>query len=375
MNYEERIKKLDSLNKFINGEHQDDILLMLDKEYREEKWSIICAVMHWFRVVQTHLDSEHLLEKNSKDYNWGKVYLFICSVDVIVKGITDINKIIEDNDNCKLFSGENDIFNSDTKDDWNYFQNIRAIFGAHPTDLKYNADYIVATYPTPYSSKTDSIFGEQKDWDYYTLLWSKEKSHKFKQEKFGFKFEDINRYLDKYLNYLDVIYQIIIDKINDYKKRTSNKEIVKKENHIEQLNILIKEDKNRLNGRYGYIIKEVKTLIETKIVDESNKKNYEKYKTKLIEKIPYIYEALQHPDKIKNIDEVENILYCETVDFTNMSSYYYSKLFEYWNNEDMEEVLLEYFKDRIDPFNNNISNIKELFCLVKAFNYYKNFRI
>ena len=56
--------------------------------------------------------------------------------------------------------------------------------------------------------------------------------------------------------------------------------------------------------------------------------------------------------------------------FTDMSSYYYSKLYEYWNNEDMEEILLEHFKNRIFPFNKNITSIKKLYCLVKGYNYY-----
>ena len=38
INYEERINKLNSLEKFKNEENQDDILLMLDKRYGEDKW-------------------------------------------------------------------------------------------------------------------------------------------------------------------------------------------------------------------------------------------------------------------------------------------------------------------------------------------------
>mgnify|MGYP001851871528 CR=1 FL=1 len=45
LKYEDRIKKLNSLEKFINGQNQDDILLILDKRYGEDKWSIICSVM------------------------------------------------------------------------------------------------------------------------------------------------------------------------------------------------------------------------------------------------------------------------------------------------------------------------------------------
>ena len=169
MNYKERVDKLNSLNNFINGEYQEDILLMLDKTYGEDKWSIICAVMHWFRVVESHLDSKKLLITDTDDYNWGEVYLYIAAVDIVTKGINDINKIVT-NKNRRIFKGENNIFNDECKDDYEYFQNIRAIFGAHPTDLNGNRDYIVATYPTPYNSKLDILRGEAKGWDYYTLL-------------------------------------------------------------------------------------------------------------------------------------------------------------------------------------------------------------
>lgn len=371
MKYEERIEKLNSLSEFINGENQDDILLMLDKRYGEDKWNIICAVMHWFRVVESHLNSENLLNSESEDYNWGEVYLFISAVDIVVKGINDINKIVKNNNKSRLFFGENDIFEDEEKDDWNYFQNIRAIFGAHPTELKDNKEYIVATYPTPYNSRIDILQGKTKGWDYYTLLWSKEKSQDFRQESFGFKFDDVNRYLDKSISYLDVIYKEIINMIYEYKKETSQKDITKKKNPIEQLNILEKEDKERLNSRYKYIINNIKVLIETQITDKSNKKQYQKYKDKLIENISVLYNAIQYPERNNNINEIENIINCGTEYFTNLSSYYYSKLYEYWNNEDMEDLLIEHFKDRIKPFNNNISNIKELYCLVKAYNYYR----
>lgn len=160
MNHVERLKKLKSLDSFINGKYQDDIILVLNKNYPDDKWSIICAVMHWFDVVNIYLDSEHLLDEKTADYNWGKVYLYITAVDIITKGINDLNKIVTNSDK-RLFKGENNIFNDPIKDDNAYFQNIRAIFGAHPTDLNGNYDYIVATYPTPYN-KTIDVLKKQK---------------------------------------------------------------------------------------------------------------------------------------------------------------------------------------------------------------------
>ena len=101
------------------------------------------------------------------------------SVDIVVEGINDINKIAKNNDKTRLFYGDNEIFMDKEKDDWEYFKNIRAIFGAHLTKLKDNNEYIVSTYPTPCNNQVDISEKTTKRWDYYTLLWSKEKSHNF----------------------------------------------------------------------------------------------------------------------------------------------------------------------------------------------------
>lgn len=240
----------------------------------------------------------------------------------------------------------------------------------HPTDLNGNKEYIVATFPTPYNSEIDRLEGKTKGWDYYTLLWSKEKSDYLNQESFGFKFTDVDRFLDKYLKYLDIIYENILKMINEYKEELSQEKIAIEENPIKQLDILEKEDANRLNGRYKYIINTIRTLIATPISDQYNENKYLLYKKVLINQINTLHNAIQNPNKINSVEHIENIIYSRTKKFDNMSSYYYSKLFEYWNNIDMEELLIEYFKDKIPPFNNRIYNIQELFCLVKAYNYY-----
>lgn len=110
-------------------------------------------------------------------------------------------------------------------------------------------------------------------------------------------------------------------------------------------------------------------LLTTEITDKDNLKIYESYRKELINQIDTLYNALQYPQKIKNIDDVETVLDCGVEYFTPQSSYYYTKLYEYWNNEDMESLLIKHFKDRIKPFNNNINTIKELYCLVKAYNF------
>lgn len=41
----------------------------------------------------------------------------------------------------------------------------------------------------------------------------------------------------------------------------------------------------------------------------------------------------------------------------------------------MEITLINHFRDQIKPFNDNISNIRELYCLVKAYNYFKSIEV
>ncbi len=86
--------------------------------------------------------------------------------------------------------------------------------------------------------------------------------------------------------------------INAYKKELSKMKIQKIGKPIKQLNVLIKEDEKRLNGRYNVAIKDVKMLLNTKITDKQNRKLYEKFKDVLINQIPYLYNALQNPEKV-----------------------------------------------------------------------------
>lgn len=371
MIYEEKIKRLNSLNRFINGSNQDDILLMLDKKFKDNKWSTICSVMHWFNVVKIYLDCNNILKKDTEDYNWGNVYLYLCSVDIVTKGINDLYKIVTNN-NIHIFKGEKDIFNDINNDDNEYFQNIRAVFGAHPTNLDGNGEYIVASYPTPYNSRINLLKNEIKNWDYYTLLWSKKKSNSLDQIQFGFSFADVDKYLDKHIMYLEVFYEEIINMINEYKKTISLKKINIIDDINKQMDLLLIEDKKRFNEKYKYDLEKMKLLINIKIGDKQNEKVYSEFRNLLISLVSKVYEVIQNPVNHDNMDFLNNIIDCAIQEYDSHTSYYYSKLLEYNNNYDMEILLIDYFKDKIKPFNENIISIEELFCIVVANNYYQH---
>ena len=174
---------------------------------------------------------------------------------------------------------------------------------------------------------------------------------------------------------LSVLFLLFITFGNVYSKNKEMEQLFSRLDSVltnSEKYVLEKEDKNRFNSRYKYIIDILKVLVAEKISDNNNEKEYERYKQKNIENVYLLYDIIQNPENEKQISKIEEVIFSRTEDFTDMSSYYYTKLYEFWNNEDMEEILLEHFKNRINPFNKNITNIRELYCLVKAYNYYKN---
>ena len=54
--------------------------------------------------------------------------------------------------------------------------------------------------------------------------------------------------------------------------------------------------------------------MEFRTTNKSNEKEYQKYRNKLIEKILYLYNAIQNPEKNDNINEIESILSVKNYD-------------------------------------------------------------
>lgn len=362
MNFVERKKCIKSFEEFINGKEQDDILLMLDKEYKQDKWSIVCSAMHWFNIVIPYLDSSKLLKDESQDFGWGEVYLYISAVDIVTKGINELYKFINNTDK-HIFDGEKDVFGVN-EDDNHHFQNIRAIFGAHSTSLKNNGEYIVSTFPTPYDKRIGALRGKPENWDYYTLLWSKNKSDSLIQKPFGFCFEKVDAYLDKYLLYLEEFYSIVLGKIAEYKKKMTEKKINIIEDSAKQINLLMIKDRERFNGKYNYQLETLYVLMTTTITDGENNKIYSDFRTAIKDTIPRLFDIIQKSKTDDNLDFVNDLIDCKSS--TKYEMYYYSKLMEYESNDNLKDLLLNYFSDKIAPFNSNVESLQELFCLVKA---------
>ena len=95
------------------------------------QWNIICSCMDWIRVAIDHLNSKR---PSHTDFDF---FSEIAAIDVLQQSVNQLIKIIrEQNSNHPLLKGQTGIFADPFGDDDDYFKHLRAIFGAHPVNLK-----------------------------------------------------------------------------------------------------------------------------------------------------------------------------------------------------------------------------------------------
>ena len=97
-------------------------------------FSAICSAMDWIEVAVDYIN-ELTLSKDRSNIMSMKVFSFIMAVDMIYSGITTMHRVILNTSAKETpFDECHDIFNL-KKSDNKHFKELRAAFGAHPTDL------------------------------------------------------------------------------------------------------------------------------------------------------------------------------------------------------------------------------------------------
>ena len=125
-NFRNRVNYATVLDKYVNVNGKDH-------------WSIICSAMDWITVAVGGIDCD----KNNFRPTGGldnsrKMVLLISSIDILLESIAQLHRVCID-ENTMPFENDNRIFLNKlipVKDDNDYFKEIRAIFSAHPVNLK-----------------------------------------------------------------------------------------------------------------------------------------------------------------------------------------------------------------------------------------------
>lgn len=236
-------------------------------------WSAICASMDWITVALDYINNHEFSESGINDMSM-QVFTYISAVDIIWESIKQLHRVIIDKDTTP-FKGNSEIFfaNSLSKDDNEYFKHIRAIFGAHPVDVRDKNDRWFASWPTT------GIF---PNYDFAVILYNS--LSEIEHVVFGFRFSDINEFLGKRYQYLDYLGSRLEDNFKDYCAGKRKFQIEESDDVLRQLNILKTELHNRLqNDYYNYIIDELILLFKADCTLESNRAIVEDYLNRLKE--------------------------------------------------------------------------------------------
>lgn len=247
-------------------------------------WSCICSCMDWIQLAVDHINNLKLNTININVFSM-EVYSYISSIDIINESICQLHRVIVGN--STPFSKEKQIFKS--KDypvsDNDYFKHIRAIFGAHPVNIKGkgNSKWF-ASWPS------DKI--RRESFDFTVFLYSSEISED--SILFGFKFDELNDFLFSRYNYLKVLSVNLMNNYDTFCNKMRNIEIPKSDNTITQIEILIEESKKRLDSDSdNYYLENLLTLFKAGSTLSSNNDLIRNYRLNLEKVVDEIKQNLQ----------------------------------------------------------------------------------
>lgn len=273
---------LDDFNKIVNGNSYFTLYNYRNKKGKNQ-WSCICACMDWITVALDYLMNQKQDTTNINIKSM-EVYTYISSVDIIWESIQQLHRVIIDR-NSIPFSGESIIFsdNDICDNDNDYFKHIRAVFGAHPVNLKDKNGRWFASWPT-----TD-IYTQ---YDLAVSLYSANTSDK--SIVFGFRFSEMEEFLESRYGYLRLLISELERQYTDYCKTMAGKILTNSEDTIEQLKILRVESESRLdNDYYKYIINNLIIVFEAKNTIFENAEIFEDYRNRANEVVIELKNNLQ----------------------------------------------------------------------------------
>lgn len=196
------------------------IEMEFENKQGKNKWNIILSIVDWIYVVVNNIE----IAKKEYYESTGlttcmKFYQYISLVDILSECIQQLNRVFFDSNDI-LFMNDDTIFNRKyfNKDDNNYFKELRAIFGAHSTNL---------------NLEVNNSNGKKKQ---MFALWSSNILNKEEMHCLILGLDDENFYIDvniqqikdfynkRYL-YLNVILDKIVEIEDAYIEKVNNGEL------------------------------------------------------------------------------------------------------------------------------------------------------
>ena len=301
-------------------------------------WNIICSSMDWITIAVHYICSKECLCFSKDNYvNSVKVYSYISCIDILLEATKQLHRVFVGN---KKFNRSSDIFKNkpaNVSDD-EYFKTIRACFGAHPVNLK-DKFTDMSKEEQRYASWSGNFLGEG---DFSVFLYPN--NTECQTISLNISFEELMQYAEDKYEYLNILIKQIIQNEEEYNNKKRNTKIAKGGSIIEQIEILINENEDRLeNDYYDTLLKRLKLIFETEIHNVDNLKIVNAYRELLKDVVVEIYQNLQNM-VVEDIESNEKYD-CDVPDYFK---YVYAKFYEgVFGESPVYSIALQELKDYV----------------------------
>ncbi|MGL5713131.1 MAG: hypothetical protein ACRCXT_23630 [Paraclostridium sp.] len=335
---------LNEFREFVN----DNLDYMIDvyaNNNGRNQWNCICACMNWIEVA---LDNISCIEYDEKNINIKcmQVYSYISAIDLIWESIKQLNRVIVSpkgipfKDDTRVFEKQLDLHDNE------YFKHLRAIFGAHPVNIK-DPSNPTAKYFANWPN--EDRFG---GYDFISTLWTSDTGEEALDLRIGFKFSQLDEFLNIRHEYLNVLKDKLSEDINKHYDKMRKIKIESSDDIRAQLDILKSElEIRKTDDYYSGIIDNLIGFFNSERVISSNNPVIFRYLNELQDVINELKHNIQ--EMIFTELESHSIIY-----LSPPKELYYnlSKVYDYYNNYDINidnynfyiKPIAEFLKEHVD---------------------------
>jgi hypothetical protein len=300
-------------------------------------WNIICSCMDWISVSIRFLSKNISLDEDI-DVRVMQFFSIISAVFIVHEAINQLHRVIFNN-NTIPYHQNIEIFKNNKLglDDNSYFKELRAMFGAHPVNLKQrDNEKWYASWPYDHYKSEDSTFELR--------LYSNKVG--VDDITFGVNINDIEKFLKQRYEYLSELEIEINNQYASYCKKYVDIPILADGSPQEILSTLEQESKKRLdNDYYKGIIFYLQKIFSTNLNEDHLKDEEKQYKELLLK---LIFELRNNLQQMK-FTELEFNSYLDPDYSYSEIGYSVGKLFSY-EFDPRREPLFDYHMRQLDAY-------------------------
>lgn len=303
----------------------------------------ICSCMDWINVSVRYIRNFPELS-GDLDVKAMQVYSLISAIDIIAESVGQLHKAITGDPKLRSWplKGSNHVFKKKVEhlshhDDDNYFKQIRAIFGAHPTNLSPNQhDRMFASWPYDFASAGS---------DFTVTLYSNipDKPDVY----FGIKIAELLEFAKERYEHLKVLSEVVLNKRRECFEELSKKAIPATSNVYDELQVLMVATGERQdNDYYRMLIGELISLFDARIKEPHLQQEAEDFKTKLL---PVIHEIRCNLQTM-NLDDLKtskDVLVSRVCD--RQMDYVLGKMFT-WLHSGRYDPMSRFYFDQLNKY-------------------------